>query len=534
MADDTQVFQSGANNTCVAQDSVGGDGNVDSSGDGNGASKTAHEAFIKSVTQGSPAEQAGLRSGMQIVEVNGEQPRDYIDWLWFTDGEKIELALADGSQVVVQRNAGQPWGIDFDGVVFDGVKTCCNACTFCFMAMLPKGMRPSLFLRDDDYRLSFLQGNFVTLTNTTNADIERIIAQQLSPLHVSLHAITPEVRKQLIGKRQARGMEALEQLLAANIKIQVQIVLVPGINDTDELEKTLAWIEPKENITSVGIVPYGYTQYATLQEKFTVEAAQKVLDKLAIYQERSRLATGVTRFMVSDEFYRLAYPDDFMRKLPPAEHYDGYPQFEDGIGMLRAFLDEWELHKGLFGATQKNCSSVTKNVTKSYRPFVSGLDPQSYRPLILATGTAFAPVLQELIETLPQCEHVTVRAITNTFFGGNVDVAGLITASDLIEQLADLKTADAPAACTPTGLPAPRPPADPLTSRPPADAPTGLPTAPPALRPLLVIPSVMLNENGLFLDDLAPKDVAQALNVELDVVSCNAEALIQYLNARSL
>jgi putative radical SAM enzyme (TIGR03279 family) len=516
MADDTQVFQGGASNTCVAQDSVGGDGN--------GASKTAHEAFIKSVTQGSPAEQAGLRSGMQIAEVNGEQLRDYIDWLWFTDGEKIELTLADGSQVVVKRNAGQPWGIDFDGVVFDGVKTCCNTCTFCFMTMLPKGMRPSLFLRDDDYRLSFLQGNFVTLTNTTNADIERIIAQQLSPLHVSLHAITPEVRMQLIGKRQARGMEALEQLLAANIKIQVQIVLMPGINDTDELEKTLAWIEPKENITSVGIVPYGYTQYAALQEKFTAGAAQKVLDKLAIYQERSRRATGVTRFMVSDEFYRLAYPDDFMRKLPPAEHYDGYPQFEDGIGMLRAFLDEWELHKGLFGATQKNCSSVTKNVTKSYRPFVSP-DPQSYRPLILATGTAFAPVLQELIETLPQCEHVTVRAITNTFFGGNVDVAGLITASDLIEQLVDLKTADAPAACTPAGS---------LTSRPPADAPTGLPTDPPALRPLLVIPSVMLNENGLFLDDLAPKDVAQALNVELDVVSCNAEALIQYLNARSL
>jgi len=323
------------------------------------------------------------------------------------------------------------------------------------MTMLPEGMRPSLYVRDDDYRLSFLQGNFVTLTNMTTTDVDRVIEQRLSPLNVSLHAITSEIRLQLMGKNHARGMEVLEQLLAAGIEIQVQIVLVPGINGGEELEATLSWIEQREGITSVGIVPYGYTRYAAMQGSYeTPDEALKVLKVIANYQERARSTMDSTRFMASDEFYLQAYPNSLIEHLPSADEYDGYPQYEDGIGMLRAFIDEWQI-----------CSC-------------------HFEHIVIATGTAFAPVLRELLKGA----NVEVRAIKNNFFGGNVDVAGLITERDLIDQLQDLTSATR-----------------------------------------LVISDVMLNDDGLFLDNLTPDDLSQALNIQVDVVSCSASALVEYL-----
>jgi len=458
---------------------------------------------------------------MGVVAVDGHALRDHIDWLWYTDGDEIELELEDGSTVLLERPLGESsLGIEFDDVVFDGVKTCCNACTFCFMTMLPAGMRPSLYVRDDDYRLSFLQGNFVTLTNMTTPDVERVIEQRLSPLNVSLHAITPKVRQRLMGRNHARGREVLEQLLDAGIEIRVQVVLVPGVNDGEELDATLSWIEPYKGISSVGIVPYGYTRYAALQSSYETAAdAQKVINKIAIYQERSRAATGLTRFMASDEFYRLAYPDpaSLIEQLPSADAYDGYPQYEDGIGMLRAFIEEWD---GTLREYQQttchpersaqrvveeplretcDCEGVTQPTAHSRGCFDYGLRAAlnmttdlSDSSIVIATGEAFALLLRELLKGTYLEASVGVRAIKNNFFGGNVDVAGLITAHDLIDQLNDLSQ----------------------------HAPEGT---------RLVISDVMLNSNGLFLDDRTPTDVAQALNVQVDVVSCNARALIEHL-----
>lgn len=196
----------------------------------------ANGAWVQSVEEGSPAWEAGIEPGMRIARVNGREPRDLIDWRWEADGAWCELEVfdpRDGSvgRCELWREPGQDWGIDFTDVLFDGIRTCVNACQFCFMSMLPPDARPSLTLRDDDYRLSFLQGNFVTLTNVTDEEADRIVSCGLSPMNVSIHAISPEVRRSLIGRRADRGIEVLERLLAGGIEVHAQIVLCPGIND---------------------------------------------------------------------------------------------------------------------------------------------------------------------------------------------------------------------------------------------------------------------------------------------------------------
>ena len=202
-------------------------------------------------------------------------------------------------------------GIDFTDVLFDGIRTCVNACQFCFMAMLPPEARASLTLRDDDYRLSFLQGNFVTLTNVTDEEAERIVRCGLSPMNVSIHAITPEVRRSLIGRRAERGIEVLERLLAGGIEVHAQIVLCPGINDGAELAATLDWVEARPGITSLAVVPLGYTKHSRRFKRSysdDVEASRAVVRLIEPYQERARETLGITRFQLSDEFYVDARP----------------------------------------------------------------------------------------------------------------------------------------------------------------------------------------------------------------------------------
>ena len=227
----------------------------------------ASGAWVAAVEEGSPAWEAGIEPGMRIDSVNGVKPRDIIDWRWEADGGVCDLVVfdpRDGTSTPCQlwREPGEDWGIDFTDVLFDGIRTCVNACQFCFMAMLPPEARATLTLRDDDYRLSFLQGNFVTLTNVSDEEAERIVTCGLSPMNVSIHVITPEVRRGLIGRRADRGIEVLERLLAGGIEVHAQIVLCPGINDGDELTATLDWVEARPGITSLAIVPLGYTKHS--------------------------------------------------------------------------------------------------------------------------------------------------------------------------------------------------------------------------------------------------------------------------------
>lgn len=380
-------------------------------------------AWVAAVEEGSPAWEAGIEPGMRIVTVNGVAPRDLIDWRWEADGASCELSVfdpRDGTTTACElwREPGQDWGVDFTDVLFDGIRTCVNACQFCFMAMLPPEARPTLTLRDDDYRLSFLQGNFVTLTNVTDEEAERIVECGLSPMNVSIHAITPEVRRSLIGRRADRGIEVLERLLAGGVEVHAQIVLCPGINDGPELEATLDWVEARPGITSLAIVPLGYTRHSRrFHSSYSddVEASRAVVRLLEPYQERARGTLGITRFQLSDEFYV-----DARLPVPPAETYDGYPQFYDGIGMLRSFLDETEL--------------VRRTRARDFAAVDAALGEKDLEALLVC-GEAARETIDALCRAVSPSGRVRTFAVRNDYFGGDVNVTGLIVAQDLLAQL---------------------------------------------------------------------------------------------------
>jgi putative radical SAM enzyme (TIGR03279 family) len=378
---------------------------------------------------------------MRVDTVNGQPMEDIITWRWEADGSVAELTVfdpADGEEYLceLEREPGQDWGVEFTDVLFDGIRTCVNACQFCFMAMLPKDARASLMLRDDDYRLSFLQGNFVTLTNVSDEDVERIITCRLEPMNVSIHAVSPEVRVPLIGRHAMRGMEVLERLCDAGIEIHGQIVLCAGINDGAELERTLAWVEAHPQVTSLAIVPLGYTKYSKrFSSSFSedAEASRAVVRMLEPYQRRAREELGITRFQLSDEFYL-----DADLPIPGADTYDGYPQFYDGIGMLRYFLDEAE--------------GLRRTRADELRATAEALALRGER-VLLVCGEAARGVFAELCRAwgayLSDGPGVTRGAavgsvepfaIRNDYYGGDVNVTGLIVACDLLAQLpADLR-----------------------------------------------------------------------------------------------
>lgn len=380
-------------------------------------------AWVAKVEDQSPAWEAGIEPGMRIVSVNGKAPRDIIDWRWEADGGWCELEVFDPTDNTtaaceLYREPGEDWGIEFTDVLFDGIQTCLNGCVFCFMAMLPKEARASLTLRDDDYRLSFLQGNFVTLTNVGDADVERIISHGLSPMNVSIHCITPEVRRKMIGPHAARGVEVLERLCAAGIEVHAQIVLCPGLNDGKELHATLDWVENHPQVTSLAIVPMGYTKHSKrFDRSFSddIEASRAVVRLIEPYQARARKTLGITRFQLSDEFYV-----DADLEVPPAETYDGYPQFYDGIGMLRSFLDECALV-----VTERADECVLVQKTLADRNL----------NVLLVCGEAAEKTIRVFAVSASPEGRIRVQAIRNDYFGGDVNVTGLIVSQDLLAQL---------------------------------------------------------------------------------------------------
>lgn len=363
-------------------------------------------AVVARVEEGSPAARAGLLRGDVAVAVEGLPLRDILDWMWASDGTRVGLTLLrDGEprEAVLARRAGEPWGVGFDGVVFDGVRTCENACGFCFVRQLPPGLRPSLSVRDDDYRLSFLTGNFITLTNLGAADVERILEMRLSPLHVSVHAVDPDLRRRLICPAgEDRALEFLGVLLDGGIDVHAQIVLVRGVNDGAALERTLEWLAARRNVMSVGVVPVGVTRYArTIGGTFAEPAvAREVLDALEPWRQRMRAERGVRWVYAADELYLTAGAG-----LPAWDDYDGFPQFENGIGMARAFVDEFE-------AAQPGRSGAR---------------------VTLVTGELFAPVLRTLAPSLGP--HVGVVAVRNRLLGETVSVAGLLAGADVAEAV---------------------------------------------------------------------------------------------------
>jgi putative radical SAM enzyme (TIGR03279 family) len=397
---------------------------------------------VTSVTAASPAARAGLAVGDELLSIDGQEPRDVIDFQRLSDaGDLSVLVRRAGAPlprvVRIGKEAGEPLGVEVSSAVFDRIRTCDNHCAFCFIYQLPKGMRRSLYLKDDDYRLSFLYGNFTTLTRFTELDAERILTERLGPLFVSIHTTDPELRAHMLrNPKGATSLRWLEVPLDGGIEVHGQIVVCPGVNDGPALEDTLAGILDRyAGLASVGAVPLGLSRYSNEAEMrpHTPGEAEQVLDTIGEWQRLFKRALGHRMVFAADEYYLLAERD-----LPPARSYEGYPQHENGIGMARAFAEAFARpSSGAPGGVRHGFfASVDAAPAEGYRaprlPTVpAGAD---LRPVTILTGTYGARVLGPLVALHPRGD-VELRAIENDFFGGNIGVAGLLTGEDVARAL---------------------------------------------------------------------------------------------------
>jgi len=370
---------------------------------------------VSAVEPGALAERLGLRPGDAILAVNDHPLRDVIDFRFYSAEEKITLRVRrNGRELTLtgRREYGEPVGVEFTHPTFDvDIRRCANKCEFCFVTQSPRGMRPTVYIKDDDYRYSFLFGHFVTLTNLNEEDWARIEEQHLSPLYVSVHATDPDLRRRLLGKKNAPDvLEQIRRLGERGIQVHTQIVLIPGLNDGTHLERSLQDLTHLfPTVRSVSVVPVGLTRYHPGHMRtYRPDEAVSILDQVEPWRQRCRQRLGLTFVYPSDEWYLLA-----RRPVPPAAEYDGFGQTENGVGMVRQFLDEWEEVK-------------------------LRLPPLRYPRATLVCGELAAPVLQEVVEELNALagSEVQVAPVVNNWYGV-VTVSGLLTGHDVVAQVAD-------------------------------------------------------------------------------------------------
>jgi putative radical SAM enzyme (TIGR03279 family) len=397
------------------------------------------------IVSDSPAAEAGLSVGAELIAVNGVVPSDVIEYQQLIDDADPEITIRDGNgrrQLTISKAVGQPLGMRLSSSIFDRVQTCDNHCEFCFIYQLPPGMRESLYLKDDDYRLSFLYGNFTTLTRFTELDLARVVEERLGPLYVSIHATDPEVRiRMLRNRRGATSLRWLRALLDRGVTVHGQVVLCPGINAGSVLDRTAAEIIARYScLASVGIVPLGLSRYnteANLRVHTPVEAAAD-LDIIHFWQEEAVRRIGRRLFFASDELYLVAD-----RPIPPHHAYEGFPQHENGIGMVRAFIDEVNaLARGANGEAPVMTGewrTIPSAPGEGYRaPRHTGSDPAADPgPVGVLTGTYGAAALAPLIPQLEQLSGRTLHVVPvqNRFFGGNTAVAGLLVGADVRDAI---------------------------------------------------------------------------------------------------
>ncbi|MFZ4516192.1 MAG: DUF512 domain-containing protein [Acidimicrobiia bacterium] len=465
-------------------------------------------ARVQSVAPESVGARAGIQPGDEIVTVNGEALTDVIRYQMHVDEPELELEVRRGGldvEIRIAKRAGEPLGVELASSVFDQVRTCDNHCPFCFIYQLPAGMRSSLSLKDDDYRLSFLYGNFTTLTRFTEADLERVITEGLSPLFVSIHATDPEVRTRLLrNRRGATSLRWLRALLDSGIEVHGQVVVCPGVNDGAILDDTLLGIlERYPEIASVGVVPLGVSAHNREPDMrvHTPGEARAVVALVELWQERFRRLLGRTLVYLADEYYLMAD-----QPFPDTAHYAVPEQRENGVGMAVTFADE--VRRALHGETV-----VGVGPKSGFFAWVEGAPAEGYRaprtacggttsaavsvaltraardarPISLLTGPYGARVLQPLLPELGAAAGVPVDVLVveNQFFGGNIGVAGLLTGNDLVRVLSD---------------------------------------APHDRRYLL--PDVALS-NGVFLDDVRP----EMLPRPVEIIGTDGAALVAALRA---
>jgi putative radical SAM enzyme (TIGR03279 family) len=415
---------------------------------------------------------AGLRAGDRILAVNGSTLRDAIDFQFHASDDVLDLTVEREHALgtyVLERD-GRDLGLEVAPPRPGEIATCANKCVFCFIHQLPRGMRRSLYVKDDDYRLSFLHGNYITLSDLDEQAIERIVDQRLSPLYVSVHATDPALRHMLLGRprHSAEILPRMERLARARIRMHAQVVLCPGLNDGTQLERTvtdLAALHPQA--ATVAIVPVGLTRHRQrLPELRTLTPAEAdaLVDVVHAWQDRYASTLGTRFVFLADEVYLAAG-----RPFPAAAAYEGFPLVEDGIGLVRRFED-----------------GFTRGLARR--------EPKTVRRVTLVTGALFAPRLERLLRQVPGgSDRLRVAAVPNDFFGRGIGVTGLLTGIDIQRHLARLD----------------------------------------GLGEAVLVPSVTVRDiDGVFLDDLTPADLARDLGVPVTVVEPTPTALLRAVRAR--
>jgi len=398
---------------------------------------------VVAVAPGSPADRAGVLLGDEIAALNGQVPRDVIEWRMLADEADLELEVLRGGleiAVEVPKREGEPLGAEVHSALFDQVRTCDNHCEFCFIFQLPPGLRSSLYVKDDDYRLSFLYGNFTTLTRFTEADLERVVTERLSPLNVSIHATDPDVRTRMLrNRRGATSLRWLRALLDHGIEVHGQVVLCPGVNDRAVLEDTLAGVLDRyPELATLCVVPLGVSRWSTEQSlrPHTVEEAGSAIDTVEEWQGIYLDVLGRRLVHGADELYLLAG-----RPFPDADAYEGFPMHEDGIGMARTFELEFTGRvKEPTGPQAGFFAWVDGAPAQGYRAPRTGASPVHIRsapgrPTAILTGVYGERVLAPLVASLGRSD-VRVLPVPNDFFGGNIAVTGLLVGEDIARVLA--------------------------------------------------------------------------------------------------
>jgi len=469
--------------------------------------RTGHGGLVASVTPGSPAAAAGIEAGDRILSLDGHGLHDVIDYQFYLEpGEQVVAIDRGGKPLLVEMDCGDGGdpGIYFSETVFGPIRTCSNKCLFCFIEQVPGGLRPTLYVKDDDFRLSFIHGNFITLNNLREADLERIVEQRLSPLHASVHATDPEVRAHLMGcgpKTAARGLENLRKLGEAGIETHAQIVLCPGLNDGPVLERTIMELSEKyPGVASAGIVPVAFAEEFLKGNSVpglkgdpapglkgnpvpdprtvTTEDCVAVIDAVAAWQERFRGECGSGFAYAADEFFLRTG-----RSLPPAEFYDEFSQYENGIGIARSFIDEGEK---LIGQLVAGTDRRSGRGAEADRPAELSRITELHRPaptsrVFLLTGTLAAGLMEDACARLSNAIGRRVQPLVadNHLFGPHVTVTGLLGGRDLIRAAEEAGVSHGD---------------------------------------LLLIPSSTLDSAGeRFLDDLGLEELFEALECEIEV-----------------
>ena len=399
---------------------------------------------IAAISRDSPAATSGLQIGDELISVNGRAATDIIEYQQLIDGPTVSIVVQRAGETLqrkfdVHKQAGEPLGLSIDSAVFDRIRTCDNHCSFCFIYQLPKGMRRSLYVKDDDFRLSFLYGNYTTLTRFTEFDLERVVDEGLSPLYVSVHTTDPELRAAMLrNPRGATSLRWLRELLTANVVVHVQIVVCPGVNDRSHLEATMQDILTQyPRAASVAVVPVGVSEFsmeATMRPHRRTEA-RHVIELVERYRKLARETLGRSLFYASDEFYLVAGAPP-----PPSDFYESLDEAENGIGMVAAFRSSFVTRATMATLGSGFFQSVDGAPAWGYRaPRAEVSSGLQGGPVYLMTGEYAAPLLRELLD-----EHgfdsVNVVAVKNRYFGGNIKVTGLLTGQDLSRALDALPT----------------------------------------------------------------------------------------------